>query len=344
MTDLEKGSLIILCAVIVCIIVFLCFMLYFSRKKEQERNKKDENAPKLKHGMPYEDIKKFLPFDDIKNNMIVQENGERFTMVVECEGINYYLMSEAEKIAVEEGFIQFLNSIRFPIQIYVQSRTINLDESINAYKDRLQKQTDEFNKLLDTFSALDSQGASEDKLLEVGFLLEKKERALDYTKDLIDNISYLTQNSNVLEKKYYIVVSYHVSELGLINNFDPDEMFKLAYTELTNRADSIRGGIYSCGIESHILNTTELTEVMYIAVNRDDSDIFNIKKVVDSDILSISTTARDVMFKKQDLAKEERRARELQEEKERQIRMEIERKMEDENNENYGSVDSSTML
>lgn len=344
MTDLEKGSLIILCAVIVFIIIFLCFMLYFSKKKEQEKNKRVENAPKLKHGMPYEDIKKFLPFDDIKNNMIVQENGERFTMIIECEGINYYLMSEAEKIAVEEGFIQFLNSLRFPIQIYVQSRTINLDESINSYKDRLQKQTDEFNKMLDTFSVLDSQGASQDKLLELGLLLEKKEKALDYTKDLIDNISYLTQNSNVLQKKYYIVVSYHVSELGLINNFDTDEMFKLAYTELTNRADSIRGGIYSCGIESHILNTTELTEVMYIAVNRDDSDIFNIKKVVDSDILSISTTARDVMFKKQDLAKEERRARELQEEKERQIRMEIERKMESENNEEYSSVDSSTML
>lgn len=346
MTDLEKGSLIILCAVIICIIIFLCFMLYFTKKKEQEKNKKNENAPKLKHGMPYEDIKKFLPFDDIKDNMIVQENGERFTMVVECEGINYYLMSEAEKIAVEEGFVQFLNSLSFPIQIYVQSRTINLDESIESYKERFQKQTDEFNKLLDTFSALDSQGASEDKLLEVGFLLEKKEKALDYTKDLIDNISYLTQNSNVLQKKYYIVVSYHISELGLINNLDTAEMFKLAYTELTNRAESIRGGIYSCGIESHILNTAELTEVMYIAINRDDSDIFNIKKVVDSDILSISTTARDVMFKRQDLAREERRAREIQEEKERVLRQEIERRKELENEAKYSSdtVDSSTML
>ncbi len=346
MTDLEKGSLIILCAVIVCIIIFLCFMLYFTRKKEQEKNKKNENASKLKHGMPYEDIKKFLPFDDIKDNMIVQENGERFTMIVECGGINYYLMSEAEKIAVEEGFIQFLNSLRFPIQIYVQSRTINLDESIDSYKERFQKQTDEFNKLLDTFSALDSQGASEDKLLEVGLLLEKKEKALDYTKDLIDNISYLTQNSNVLQKKYYIVVSYHISELGLVNNLDTAEMFKLAYTELTNRAESIRGGIYSCGIESHILNTAELTEVMYIAINRDDSDIFNIKKVVDSDILSISTTARDVMFKRQDLAREERRAREIQEEKERVLRQEIERRKELEIEAKYSNdtVDGSTIL
>ena len=154
----------------------------------------------------------------------------------------------------------------------------------------------------------------------------------------------MTQNSNVLQKKYYIAVSYHISELGLINNFEQDEMFRLAYTELTNRAESIRGGIYACGIESHILTTSELTEVIYISVNRDDSDIFNIKKVIDSDILSLTTTARDVMFKKQDLIKEERRARELQEEKERQIRLELERQMNQEMSRNHNTVDSSTML
>ena len=148
------------------------------------------------------------------------------------------------------------------------------------------------------------------------------------------------------KKKYYIAVSYHISELGIVNNFEPDEMFNIAYTELSNRAESIRGGIYACGIESHILSTSELTEVIYIAVNRDDADIFNIKKVVDSDILSLSTTAKDVMAKKQDLIKEERRVRELQEEKERQVRLEIERELNEKEQRNQGksTVDSSTML
>ena len=340
MTDLEKGSLIILCAVIVCIIVFLCFMLYFSKRKEQEKNKRDENVPKLKHGMPYEDIKKFLPFDDIKNNMIVQENGERFTMIIECEGINYYLMSEAEKIAVEEGFIQFLNSLRFPIQIYIQSRTINLDESLAEYNKMLDKQNTEFNRLLSTFENLDQHGASNEKLIKIANELEKKERVLDYTKDLIDNVSYLTQNSNILQKKYYIAISYHVSELGIVNNFNPDETYKLAYTELRNRAESVKNGIYSCGIEAEVLDTSKLTEVIYMAVNRDDADIFSIKKVVDSDILSISTTSRDVMFKKQELAKEERRAREIQEEKERKIIQKIEEEADHYND----RTDASTML
>lgn len=345
MTNIEKYPLLILCGVIIIVIIFLVIILFFTRKKNTLDEKKEETV-KEKHGMPYEDMKKFLPFDDIRDNVIVQQNGERFTMIVGCEGINYYLMSEAEKISVEEGFIQFLNSIRFPIQIYIQSRTVNLDDSIQTYNDQLQKHTDSFNKLLDTFSELDSQNASEDKLLELSLQLEKKEKILSYTNDLIDNISYLTQNSNVLQKKYFIAVSYHISELGIVNNFEPDEMFNIAYAELSNRAESVRGGIYACGIESHILSTAELTEVIYIAVNRDDADIFNIKKVVDSDILSLSTTAKDVMAKRQDLIKEERRVRELQEEKERQVRLEIERELNAKEQKSYGksSVDSSTML
>ena len=331
---LTTGTLILLCAVIIFVIVFMIIMLNFTKKKNTDEKDTSKSEKKEKNGVPYENIKKFFPFDDIKDNMIV-----------ECEGINYYLMSEAEKIAVEEGFIQFLNSLRFPIQIYVQSRTINLDDSIATYKERLSKYSEEFNKLLDTFQALDSQHAAEDKLLEVGYTLEKKEKIINYTTDLIENISYLTQNSNVLQKKYYIAISYYISELGLVNNFDPAEMVNIAYTELHNRAESIRGGIYACGIESHILNTSELTEVIYIAINRDDSDIFNIKKIVDSDFLALSSTAKNTTYKKQDLLKEEKRARELQEEKERQIRMEMDRQFNlEQQSASKSTIDSSTML
>lgn len=345
MDNLTTGTLILLCAVIVFVIVFMIIMLNFTKKKNTEEKDNSKNDKKIKNGVPYENIKNFFPFDDIKDNMIIQENGEKFTMLVECEGINYYLMSEAEKIAVEEGFIQFLNSLRFPIQIYVQSRTINLDDSIATYNERLSKYSEEFNKLLDTFQALDSQHASEDKLLEVGYTLEKKEKIINYTTDLIENISYLTQNSNVLQKKYYIAISYYIGELGLVNNFDPAEMVNIAYTELHNRAESIRGGIYACGIESHILNTSELTEVIYIAINRDDSDIFNIKKIIDSDFLALSSTAKNTTYKKQDLLKEEKRARELQEEKERQIRMEMDRQFNlEQQSASKSTVDSSTML
>ena len=350
----ERGALIALLAVILMVIVGLVIVLIIMKKKEDESNQIGANAVKMtKLGMPYEDIKNFLPFDDIKDNMIIQEKGERVTAIIECHGINYYLMSEAEKISVEEGFIQFLNSLRFPVQIYVQSRTINLDESIRSYTEKLNKLQFEFNALLEKFKRLDREGASEEAVLEIAYQLEKKEKVLDYTGDLIDNISYLTQNTNVLQKKYYIAVSYHISELGIVNNMDKDELYRVANTEIMNRAETICGGLVSCGIETDILDTYELTEVMYIAVNRDDADIFNIKKIIDSDVSSISITADDTAKKKNELKKAEKKAREIQEEQERMLLENAERKRrQEEQTDNFGffssgksdNVDSSTML
>ena len=57
-------------------------------------------------------------------------------MVLECQGVNYDLMSEMERTSVEQGFIQFLNTLRTEIQIYVQTRTVNLEDSIASYRER----------------------------------------------------------------------------------------------------------------------------------------------------------------------------------------------------------------
>ena len=80
-----------------------------------------------------------MEFDNIEDNMISTKNGGKYVMVVECQGINYDLMSELEKNAVEEGFVQFLNTLRHPIQIYTQTRTINLESSIQTYKSKIEE-------------------------------------------------------------------------------------------------------------------------------------------------------------------------------------------------------------
>ena len=96
-----------------------------------------------------------MEFDTVVDNMISQKDGMRYIMVVECQGINYDLMSEVEKNSVEEGFIQFLNTLRHPVQIYTQTRTINLDSSIQAYKEKvkeiqyaLEKQEMQYNQMV----------------------------------------------------------------------------------------------------------------------------------------------------------------------------------------------------
>ena len=103
--------------------------------KPKPSNTKKKTA--IDNSYSKQSIMDFMEFDDIQDNMIIQKSGKRFLMVVECQGVNYDLMSQMEKVAVEEGFQQFLNTLRHPIQIYIQTRSVNLESSISTYQSRL---------------------------------------------------------------------------------------------------------------------------------------------------------------------------------------------------------------
>ena len=100
-------------------------------KYKNEKNKKIPNDNKNKKTAKLkeytkESIMDFMEFEKIEDNMIVQKKGKRFLMAIECQGVNYDLMSRVEKVAVEEGFQQFLNTLTHQIQIYIQTRSVNL--------------------------------------------------------------------------------------------------------------------------------------------------------------------------------------------------------------------------
>ena len=88
-----------------------------SKENGKDKNSKKSNTDANIADIKKEDVFKFMEFDRILDDMIVQNNGQKFTMAVKCKGINYDLMSEVEQLAVEEGFITFLNTLKFPIQL-----------------------------------------------------------------------------------------------------------------------------------------------------------------------------------------------------------------------------------
>ena len=91
---------IVLLVVLVLMLVLYPVMMMRKNKKEQERQA-------VKKELPKQEVKDFMEFDEIEDDMIIQENGNRFVMVLKCMGINYDLMSENEMLAVEEGFGNF---------------------------------------------------------------------------------------------------------------------------------------------------------------------------------------------------------------------------------------------
>ncbi len=153
-------GVLVFCLIILSAVLAILKMKDIKNKKENKKSKtisKENNIEKTasnKFEYNKQSIFDFMEFDKIEDNMIVQKNGKRFLMVVECQGVNYDLMSRMEKIGVEEGFQQFLNTLRHPIQIYIQTRTVNLDESISKYKAKVKEVEDKYNKMLFRYNTL----------------------------------------------------------------------------------------------------------------------------------------------------------------------------------------------
>lgn len=259
-------------------------------------NKIDSKTKKFKEYRT-ESIMNFLEFDTIVDNMISQKNGMRYIMVVECQGINYDLMSEVEKNSVEEGFVQFLNSIRHPIQIYTQTRTINLENSIQTYKEKIkeieyayEKQKMEYNEMQR------SNRYSQEDLNKAYFELTKQRNLYEYGKDIIHNTEKMSMNRNVLNQKYYVIIPYFVEELGDIK-YDKLEQRNFAFSELYTRAQSIVRTLSVCGINSRILTSNELVELLYMAYNRDEAEVYSIDKALKAGYDELYTTAPDVVDK-----------------------------------------------
>ncbi len=290
--------------VMVLLLGILCILYFKSKNKKEDKkdaiqgNTSADSKSKTTKSYTVESVFDFMEFDKIEDNMIITQNGAKYVMVVECQGVNYDLMSEVEKNAVEEGFIQFLNTLRHPVQIYTQTRTINLENSIGTYRTKVQEIEDELEKEKMKYDQMVNSGNYTDEELKAAFYeLTKTTNLYEYGKDIIYTTEKMSLNKNVLNQKYYVVVPYYPEELGE-NNFDKQEITNLAFSELYTRAQSIIRTLGVCGVNGKVLNSNELVDLLYVAYNRDDAEIYGVDKAIEAGYDELYSTAPDVIDKK----------------------------------------------
>lgn len=318
----QAESLITILTIVLVVMIVVLFILvgtYLiikvrSKKKPKENSNdikvKEKSAEDKKNSTTTiynkQSIFDFMEFDSITDDMIVQKNGKRFLMVSEYQGINYDLMFDMEKVAVEESFLQFLNTLTHPIQLYIQTRSINMQNSLQTY----QKKIKEIEKVLDgmqrEYNQKLSSGNYTKKQLDKEFYdLVKQRNLYEYGKDIILNTEKMNLNKNVLNKKYYIVVSYYPEELSNNNKFDQNEIRSIAFSELYTRTQSMIRTLSACGIKGKILNSDELVDLLYTAYNRDEAEVYGIDKAIKAGYDELFSTAPDVLDKKMKALNEE---------------------------------------
>ena len=196
-----------------------------------------------------------LLISEIRDGMVIMSDGS-FRAVIACKSINFDLMSSREREGVEYSYQNFLNALYFPIQIFIRSQRVD----IGPYIERL----------------VNIRRSQDNMLLNV--LMD----------DYINFIDILSQEANIMDKSFFIVVPYYPA--GDINTIKEQgkgffgkifaqpqstatKINKMTYDkakdEIKNRVDSVTSGLFQIGVKSVQLNTKELGELYYNMYNPD---------------------------------------------------------------------------
>ncbi len=252
------------------------------------------------------DMSEFIKFDKIANDMIYQNNGERYTMVIQCKGVNYHLMSELEQMSVEEGFIMFLNTLKYPIQLYVQTKSVDLSENVRTYKDRVRDFAEKSNEVSAKCAAVEDDVDSTRE--EIAYMRKEKLKyanIAEYVSDITRYVERMALNKHMLQRNFYIVFSYNKNELATTEKFTKEEYEDLCYRELYTRAQAIISSLVTCSVTGRILTSNELAQLVYTSLNKDDSALMNIKDALEAGMFRLYTQSEDVLKKKRDMLEEE---------------------------------------
>lgn len=196
-----------------------------------------------------------LQISEVRENMVIMRDGS-FRAVVACKSINFDLMSSREREGVEYSYQNFLNSLYFPIQIFIRSQRVD----IGPYIDRLV-----------------GIRRNQDNML-LGVLMD----------DYINFIDALAQEANIMDKSFFIIVPYYPSgdladlkgqakgffgKIFAKPNAETIRIDEASYAkakdEIKNRVDSVTSGLFQLGVKSVQLNTKELGELYYNIYNPD---------------------------------------------------------------------------
>ena len=190
-----------------------------------------------------------LLISELRDGMVIMKDGS-FRAVIACQSINFDLMSSTDREGVEYSYQNFLNSLNFTTQILIRSQRVDISPYI---------------------SRLTEVRRNNDNML-LGILMD----------DYINFISVLSEEANIMDKSFYIIVPYYpdseqekmlTQTKNLFASFQKTkpqqitrinrDVYEKAVSEIQNRVEVVTSGLFSIGIHSVRLNTKQLAELYY---------------------------------------------------------------------------------
>lgn len=189
----------------------------------------------------------FVPIKEVRGGVMVLKDGTLAGAML-ASSLNFALKSADEQSAILAQFQNFLNSLDFSVQFFVQSRKLDIRPYITLLEERFKAQTEDLMRI--------------------------------QVKEYIEFIKTFTERANIMSKHFFIVVPYSPPIVDLnktvqekvfgkasLSARTKDIGFEEHRTQLEQRMAVVEQGLVRCGIRTAPLGTEEVIELLYKEFN-----------------------------------------------------------------------------
>ncbi len=190
----------------------------------------------------------FVSIRDIRDGIVILKSGQ-ICKVLLASSVNFALKSQDEQRAILFQFQNFLNTLDFSLQIYVQSRRLNIEPYLAMLAER--------------------QGNQDNDLMRVQL------------REYIEFIRSFTIEVDVMSKNFFVIVPYTPNKINISGGFKSmlnqgrsgvqnDVTLEEQRLQLEQRQAVVEQGLNRMGVRTIALATDELVELFYHIYNPGD--------------------------------------------------------------------------
>jgi len=198
----------------------------------------------------------FVPIQEVRDGVMILKSGGMRSIIL-ATSLNFALKSSDEQGAILMQFQNFLNSLDFPIQIFIQSKKLDIRPYIALLEDRRKEQVTELMKI--------------------------------QVREYIEFIKTFVETTNIMTKSFFVVIPYDPPIMtggkNPITKAFPgkkksaaeetktsDEKFQEYRSQLEQRVAVVEQGLVRCGVRAAELGTEEVVELFYKLFNPGETE------------------------------------------------------------------------
>jgi len=190
----------------------------------------------------------FVPIQEVRDGIVILKDGSMRAILM-TSSVNFALKSEEEQMAILVQFQNFLNSLDFSIQIFIQSRDLDIRPYVAKLEELYKTQTTDLMRI--------------------------------QTREYIEFVKTFVDASNIMTKRFFIVVPYTQTILstskkgvsfgkGRQNTPEQSARFEENRSQMEQRIAVVEQGLARTGIRIVNLGTEEIIELFYKMFNPGD--------------------------------------------------------------------------